>query len=202
MRIDHVVYGVNDLDAATARFAAAYGLSAAERGEHPDLGTANALLPVGAGQYIELLAPAPGSSQPVATILSQMLTDGDRPLAVCLRPGDLDAQARRLGLEPRQGRREAADSSVRRWRLLGMEAALGPQRLPFFIDWGPDLSAHEAAIAVGTDTAGIAWVEVGGEVETLGRWLGAIPPALRCVGGAPGVRTIALQRGDALVLIS
>ena len=56
MQIDHVLYGVQDLDAAATWFEGSFGLSAVSGGAHPAWGTANAILPVGDGQYVELIA--------------------------------------------------------------------------------------------------------------------------------------------------
>ena len=54
MRVDHVIYGTSDLDAASARFAA-QGLRVVPGGAHEGIGTHNRLAPLG-GDYVELLA--------------------------------------------------------------------------------------------------------------------------------------------------
>jgi len=58
MRIDHVIYGTDDLDAAAARFADELGLPIARGGRHDALGTHNRIVPLGDGSFIELLAVA------------------------------------------------------------------------------------------------------------------------------------------------
>ena len=71
MQIDHVLYGVQDLDAAATWFEGSFGLSAVSGGAHPAWGTANAILPVGDGQYVELIAVVDGASEhPLAHVLS------------------------------------------------------------------------------------------------------------------------------------
>lgn len=201
MQIDHLVYGVRDLDAAVARFADEYRLHAVERGKHPEFGTANAVLPVGAGQYLELLAAADDApaGHPVATLLSQLVAPGDRWLGTCLRPDDLDAEARRLQLEPRPARRVGSDGQELHWRLLAMEAALGPERLPYFIDWGENAPAHEAP----DDAGGFAWMELGGDEVRVRTWVGDAPslPLRFRDGAAAGVQAAAIQRGDQVVVI-
>jgi hypothetical protein len=97
MRIDHVPYGVRDLDDAVARFESEYGLHVLTRQSHPEFGTHNALLPVGYGQYIELLAIAdPASQSPLAVGLRRLLKRGDRVAAVALRDPNIENTARRL----------------------------------------------------------------------------------------------------------
>src|SRR6266516_548110 len=76
VRIDHVVYGVSDLKDAVRRFAAEYELQATGGGEHPEFGTRNEIIPVGPGQYIELMAVAdPSSRHPLALSLSNRVRE-------------------------------------------------------------------------------------------------------------------------------
>ncbi len=99
MQIDHVLYGVRDLEDARHWFERSYGLIAVSGGVHPDAGTANAILPVGNDQYVELIGVVdPQSEHPLARVLAALVSDGDRPVAVCVRPDDLDGTAQRLGL--------------------------------------------------------------------------------------------------------
>ena len=55
--LDHVIVTVRDLEAATQTLARLLGRGPSWRGEHPDLGTANALFRL-SNTYVELLAPA------------------------------------------------------------------------------------------------------------------------------------------------
>src|SRR5690348_12093190 len=137
MRIDHVLYGVRDLDDAQHWFADKFGLRSTRGGVHPDIGSENAIIPVGPGQYIELITVIDDTiSHPLPKILNAMIADGDRPVGLCLRPDDVDAVVERLGLSAVDMHRQTPDGRTIEWRLVGMEAALGPQRLPLFIDWG------------------------------------------------------------------
>ena len=130
VKIDHVIYLVNDLDAAVSHFDATYGIACAEFGEHRWLGTKNALLPVGEDQLLELLAVA-DATNPVAQLLASMLEVGDGPFTVCLRPRDLDETATRLACPVRDAERPTPTGELVRWRVAGIEASLGPERLPF-----------------------------------------------------------------------
>src|SRR2546422_8395151 len=163
LQIDHVLYGVQDLEAAGRRFRRDYGLWSAEGGRHLNLGTANRIIPVGRSQFVELIAVVdPDSRHPMAEALRESLSGGDRLFGACLRPDDLDAVARRLSIPALPARRRHADGSEHEWRLAGIDAAAGPERLPFFIDWGtaPGWSHLEPHQTRATD--GIAWLEVGG----------------------------------------
>jgi hypothetical protein len=202
MRIDHLMYAVADLEETERRFAADHGLRATGSGEHPEFGTRNRIVPVGPGQYIELMAVGDdGSGHPLARAVAEAAGDGGRPLALCLRPDDLDTLARRLSLEIRPGERHNPGGEVLRWRLAGIEAALGPERLPFFIDWQGaegrlDRQHGDAAV-----TNGIEWVEYGADRARLAEWVGADEVPLRMVEGEPGPHAIGLRRGAETIVV-
>lgn len=199
MRVDHVIFGVADLDVARRRFADDYGLDAQAGGEHPQLGTRNCLVPVGDGQYLELMAVA-AADRPLPRFLTARLTEGDRPVAMCIASNDLDADAARLGLDVVAGERHTPAGNVVRWRMAGLDAALGAQRLPFFIDWmggGPGLDP-----SLNSACSGIAWVEVGGDAERFGQWVGdggGLPA--RFVGGEPGPLAVGVRRGGNVIVV-
>lgn len=202
MQIDHVLYGVRDLADAQAWFAGSYGLSAAAGGAHPAWGTANAILPVGNGQYIELIAVVdPASPHPLAQALAGWVRDRDRPVAVALRPDDLDATARRLGVDVTEGVRENPDGVTLRWRMAGVSAALGADRLPFFIEWPGGGTSPELNGVSGDVGGGLEWVEIGGDADTMREWIGGELPTLSYVGGAPGVPRFSIRGRDDRIVV-
>lgn len=201
-QIDHVIYAVRDLSSAARRFAEELGLETSGGGEHPQLGTRNEIVPVGHGQFIELLAVADETSEhPLPLALSSWLQSGERPVAVCLRPDDLDAVAERLSLTITPAERHNTDGEVLHWRLAGVEAALGPERLPFFIDWQGAERQRDPEHAQAARTDGIAWVEHGGDAERIAQWVGDRELPLRVVPGQPGPRAIALRRGSEQIVV-
>jgi len=62
--IDHLILGINDLDRGIREFESRTGVTPKRGGEHPGRGTQNALVTLGNGRYLEILAPA--SSQALA----------------------------------------------------------------------------------------------------------------------------------------
>src|SRR5262249_52863075 len=101
MQIDHVVYGVQDLEAAAARFRERYGLLSVPGGVHPAWGTGNRIVPLGPS-YIELLGVMDqdtASQSFLGRDLQARTANGDRLVGWCVRTDDLDATAARLGLE-------------------------------------------------------------------------------------------------------
>lgn len=196
-----MIFGVADLDAAVRRFAEEFGLEAQAGGEHPQLGTRNCLIPVGGGQYLELMAVAdPDLARPLPVFLAARIAAGDRAIAMCLAPDDLPGVAARLSLEVVAGERHTPAGEVVRWRMAGLESALGPERPPFFIDWmggGPGLDP-----SLNRACAGIAWVELGNEAGRFGRWVGdrAGIPA-RFVDAENGPVAVGVRRDDDVVVV-
>src|SRR6185295_9539157 len=56
---DHVLWGVPELGAGIAALAELTGVRAAPGGQHPDLGTHNAIAALGRKRFLEVLAPDP-----------------------------------------------------------------------------------------------------------------------------------------------
>src|SRR5262245_57632531 len=63
--VDHVILGINDLERGMREFESRTGVKAQRGGEHPGRGTQNALVGLGKGHYLEILAPA-ATAQPAA----------------------------------------------------------------------------------------------------------------------------------------
>lgn len=206
IRLDHVVYSVADLDAAAVRFRRELGLDSVEGGRHAGWGTANRIVPLGE-TYLELIGvvdeeEARGSS--FGQTMLDRVARGDSWYMVVVSTDDLDGIAARLGLEVTPGARRRPDGAEIRWRAAGFEDPRREPWMPFFITWDvpPDLHPGRLRAAHGTRVEGISRVEVGGDAERLRDWLGEAELPIRVVDGPPGVRAVALARGDAELVIA
>jgi hypothetical protein len=177
VRLDHLILAVADLPAAAATLGEATGLAALPGGAHPDWGTINMIVPLG-GAYLELVAVADTARAERSTfgrLVAQGAASGDMMALVgwAVEPDDLDATARRLGLDQQRGRRErAGGGGTLSWAMAGVEEALS-RGLPFFLRWDDDASnPARAAAPHRVEPAGVAWIEVGGNHHAVAEWLG------------------------------
>jgi len=205
MQIDHVVYAVQDLEAAATRMKQEFGLGSVPGGHHPGWGTGNRIVPLGPS-YIELLAPvdpAVAGQSELGRALVEAVAEGDRFLGWCVSTEGLDAVAARLDLPVGEGARERPDGVVLRWRSAGLERALAEPSLPFFITWDIPDELHPGraeADHVGTPQ-GIAWLEIGGDALRLNEWLQGSELPVRVVGGPPGVLAAAIAADSGEIVV-
>lgn len=203
--VDHVMVVVSDLDAAARRYEAQHGLRSFAGGRHKEMGTANAIVPLG-DDYIELIAVVDAykaAGNPVGRFLNQRLAiDGEGVVAVCLRTTDGNGTAERTGSSPVAMSRSLPDGRELGWDVIGMEGAL-TQGLPFFITWGLGID-HPGRIPVEHPSGGrgIAWVEVGGDPDRVRAWVGVNERQLRLIGGQPGIRRFAVATSSAEITLS
>ncbi len=199
-KIDHVLLATTDLHHGEQQLWRGYGLRCVPGGSHRQWGTANLIVPIGS-QYLELVAVEDKELAATTLLGRAVLAAADRdrltPIGLCLASADLPATAARLAQELERGSRALADGTEIHWASVGMQHAFGATRLPFFIAW-EDLSQHPSAAAAEHRIAPreIAYVEVGGPEDALLEHLGEAVATLRPVGGAPGVRSLALRLDD------
>jgi hypothetical protein len=179
MRIDHVIYGTSDLDAATARIAADLGLAAVAGGRHDGQGTHNRIVALADGSYIELLAiadPGEASGSVLGALVQAAIARGDGLLAWSVAVEDVAPVAARLGTEVVIVGRDGMTG-----RLTGAAEALTEPCLPFFVE-RPGAGPGDA----------ITWIEIAGDAARLEHWLGGARLPVRVVAGAPRVRALAV----------
>jgi Glyoxalase-like domain len=208
LRLDHVIYAVDDLDEAAAGLFDREGLASVPGGRHEGWGTANRIVPLG-DTYLELIAVVDvdeAESSDFGRGVRRAQTE-DRPLVGwVVATDDIDSVAKRLDLEVEEKSRETADGSTLRWRVAGIERALKTSALPFFVQWDVPEEERPAAAEARheADIDGIAWVEVcSDDRDAVEEWLGDdhdLP--LRLTDGDPGLAAVAIAAGGGEIVLS
>ena len=210
--IDHLVYGVPELTAGVARLADLLGVTAAPGGSHEGRGSHNALLSLGEGAYLEIIArdpaqPDPGRPRPfgldslaeprlVTFAVHADRTGGAEPAAE-IRLERWRAHAAEQGYDPgpvAAGTRRRSDGSLLRWHLCQQPELPFGGSVPFLIDWGaadsPATSAPAGCRLLNLEVQSPEPEAVGPALRALG-----VPVAVHAAD-RPGLRaTVATPRG-------
>lgn len=155
--LDHIMYGVRDLNAGMDEIEARTGVRPVFGGFHPGQGTCNAVMSLGNKQYLEIIAPDPeqGLGGTLGEALINQRGPGIRTWAVAVT--DLEAVAAKLddfGMAHHilEMGRTRDDGVQLKWRVLFPTEHQFGDALPFFIDWGD--SPHPSEDAPGGCTLG------------------------------------------------
>ena len=151
-RVDHLVYATPDLELGVNTLERLLGVRATPGGQHPGMGTRNALIALGPFTYLEIIGPDPDQPKP-ATPRRFGIDELTSPrLTTWVAKGkDLDAfltRARRNGVmlgDVISGSRKRPDGVVLSWRYTDPSVVLADRLIPYVIDWGT--SPHPAATA-------------------------------------------------------
>ena len=146
--LDHVILGIDSLERGVALLRAATGVSPVYGGAHPGRGTQNALLSLGDGRYLELLAPNPADTAAASSADARDLARHRTPTPIgwAFHVGDADSARAAFvaaGLEAtavRPGARDRPDGRRLSWRTVvpfGTSLGKAHEVLPFAIAWGP-----------------------------------------------------------------
>ena len=146
IRIDHVIVGAANLNAAIVEMERLTGVRPVIGGIHPGRGTHNALMSLGDGTYLEILAPDPAQAVDNAELRELRALTHPTPVGWAasadketeLRSVLAAAKIAASGSVP--GSRAKPDGSVLHWITFGY-AELDNPLAPFFIIWG-DRSLH------------------------------------------------------------
>jgi catechol 2,3-dioxygenase-like lactoylglutathione lyase family enzyme len=150
-RIDHIMIGAANLDRAIDDFEKATGVRPVYGGKHPS-GTHNALVSLGEGTYLELIAVQPGVKPPpsLATLPNlQRLT----PIGWAVSVADAKAFGQQLtsagfpvtDLKP--GSRITPSGATLRWQTFRLQSEF--PGAPFFILWAPGTPHPSSTSPVG-----------------------------------------------------
>jgi len=186
MRIDHVIYATQDLDAAAAQLESEHGLAARGGGRHTGIGTENRIVPLGGG-YLELIAVVDrveAERSPLGSALATRIRErGEGLMGWVVAVEDVLAEAGRTGAGLSTIERDGL-----RARLAGVTTAMAEPALPFFLQ-------RDAGIAdpgADGDAGGIGWVEVSGDEQRLRTWLGGAELPVRVTPGEPALLAVGI----------
>jgi Glyoxalase-like domain len=191
VKLDHVLIAVDDLAAADAELRATHGVASVEGGRHPGWGTANRIVPLG-DSYLELVAVV-DAAEAAGDPFGRWVAESRGAFAWAVRTDDLEAAARRLGLEVGAGSRARPDGSTLRWRSAGVDRAAAEPLLPFLIQWDPGtVLPGQAPIEHPRGTAALQEVRLRGDASRLAEWLGPHDLPVTVMPGEPGVEGFVL----------
>lgn len=154
--VDHLLLGVADLDRGVDWLERRTGVGALHGGSHPGAGTRNALVSLGDGHYLEVIAPDPSQSIYTFQIDLHALPE-PRLVTFAIKTTDIESAASRIRqagyqvVGPAAGSRVLPSGETLRWRTLRVVSKLGSrdvQPVPFLIQWAPD-APHPSKTAPG-----------------------------------------------------
>jgi hypothetical protein len=139
-KLDHFLVGVPDLEEAAKWFSMLCGVTPTFGGVHPKLGTANYLVSLGRGCYLELIGAIPGEQ---SRGLGKGLSEFKAPelFWFAARSGELSGHAnalKDLGMVPAgpfAGKRRSTKGTELTWDILEIGQHSFGGCLPFMIDW-------------------------------------------------------------------
>ncbi len=142
MPIDHIIYAAPSLESGMDKIEALLGIRPVNGGQHPGLGTHNALLALGPGCYLEVIAPDPKQPTVERPLWIPVDTVEKPRLIYWAAKADelkkLVQEARSQGVNlgwVSEGSRLRPDGQHLRWRLTDPRANPADGVVPFFIDW-------------------------------------------------------------------
>ena len=202
MRLDHVIYGVRDLDDAGARLNAEHGLGFLRAGRHPG-GTVNSVAPLAPSQYLELLA-VEELGDDVSREFARLIDSGRTLLGLGIEVDDIDRVAARLDRPVETGSIVYDDGTTGSWRFVEDPDDLS---LPFFISYDADPAVRRErwqsrVVEAGNGGfGGFTFVEVGGNRQQVEALVGAGALPIRFVAGRPGLHAVGIEGPDGEIVL-
>ena len=153
--IDHLMWVVPDLGAGIAELERRTGCRAILGGSHPSMGTANAILGLGPGIYLEVLGPDPALPEPIGFGAALATEPRPRLASWAVRTSDIasvcaDLTAAGWPTTPNAMTRTRPDGATLAWQLAFVPGRRMGDHWPFVIDWGT--SPHPSDDAPGSCT--------------------------------------------------
>ena len=154
LHTDHLVFGCENLDPGCDEIEKLLGMRPAFAGKHTGRGTHNALLSLGLGVYLEVIAPDPEQPEPAEPRAFGLDSPREQRLITwAARVDDIEtasATARSRGYDPgpvTTGSRALPGCRELKWKLAVKRVLPGNGIVPFLIEWG--LAQHPSLIAPG-----------------------------------------------------
>jgi hypothetical protein len=151
-QVDHLVYATPDLDLGVKTIEGLLGVRAIPGGQHPGLGTRNALIALGPSRYLEIIGPDPGQPRPTGARrfgiddLKAPRIIGWVAKGTGLEEVVSNARTAGVGLGAViAGSRKRPDGVVLSWRYTDPDVVLEQRLVPYLIDWGT--SPHPSSTA-------------------------------------------------------
>jgi hypothetical protein len=154
-QFDHLVVGIRSLAEGTAQFTRLIGVAPAPGGAHPGRGTENALVSLGPGEYLEIIAP---QAEARLSATDAKLRELDRLTIVTWAVAVDNADSARETLKaaglatsvPQHGSRVAPSGERLEWEVFKLSDA-EITGAPFFIEWSgatrhPSLTAPSGCV--------------------------------------------------------
>ena len=151
-QVDHIVYATPDLSLGIETAEKLFGVRATPGGQHPGLGTRNALIALGPSSYLEIIGPDPDQPKPAGPRrfgiddlkAPRLLTWVAKGKSLETFAADAKAQGVDLGAVI-PGSRRRPDGVVLKWTYTDPQTVLADRLIPYLIDWGT--SPHPSATA-------------------------------------------------------
>lgn len=140
--IDHIVLAVPNLNRACDEFIINYGISPIFGGKHEQFGTHNALVNLGEGNYLEILAPDPSNVTSIGKRwMGADLVNKSVVSRWALKSSNLESdQATLKAVNPSygeiiEGQRQKMTGELLQWKMIKPLAEPLTDVLPFMVDW-------------------------------------------------------------------
>jgi len=199
-QVDHLVYATPDLNRTVSELEKLLGVKAAPGGRQEARGTWNALISLGPGSYLEIVAPDPQATTSAKPPWWLKDLKSDRIVAWAVKGSELEvlrANALQNDIplgEVVSGERVRPDGVRLTWRFTSPKVPVADGIVPFFIDWGssphPAQTSPQGVKLVGVRAEHPDHVRVGHMLEQLNVDLvvtaGAAPALIATVEGQHG----------------
>jgi hypothetical protein len=174
MHLDHLSFaaGPDGLAETTRRLSADLGATFLDGGFHPRFGTRNAILPLTAGHYLEVVEvldhPA-ADKAPFGQAVRARSEAGGGWLGWVVAVDDLGPIEQRIGRPPVDGHRHLPDGTTLEWQQLGVKDLQVDPQLPFFVRWLSDPAIHPS---VNGHQIELLKIVLAGDRRRINDWLG------------------------------